>query len=113
MGMPSAPAGMGSWLTDWAINAVTGTLSDAQKAALIEQEAQALVTASIVGTLSIQEARAIATQDVTAALLASNADPSQAGFTNIALFDEQMFPNLTGWLLGGLGFLALIMVVKD
>lgn len=54
----------------------SGTLSDGQKSALIQQEADQLVKAG----MDPQSAIAQATADVTGVLVNRNADPSQAGW---------------------------------
>lgn len=62
-------------------NAATGTLTQAQKDALIAQQA-ASVTAAAGGSSDPTAIAAQASQDVTAALTLNNADPSQASLFN-------------------------------
>ena len=81
-------------------NALTGTLTDAQKQTLANQEAAALVQASG-GNLSASDAAAQAQSDVTAVLKINNADPSQASlFNNPGL--ASLFSKI-GWLVAAVG----------
>lgn len=86
-------------------NAATGTLTQAQKDALVQQEVQGRVMASG-GTLSAADVTDSANQDVTAVLMQDKADPSQASVFNNAGLDA-LFQK-AGWVLG---ILALILVL--
>lgn len=69
-------------------NAATGTLTDAQKQALIDQQVQSVTAASdnSTGNVDTSAIQAQATSDVTGVLKANNADPSQASvFNNVGL----------------------------
>lgn len=75
-------------------NAVYGTLTSAQKQDLINAQAQAVIAAGGDATQAATQAQ----QDVTAALVEDNADPSQSDF----LFNNPGLNNLmqyAGWIL--------------
>lgn len=97
----------GSWFdrlvdraNDFIQNAAYGTLTEHQKAQLVEEAAQDLLKASG-GTVPITTARQKSQETVTQVLRDYNADPSQAGSGN-----------WTPWLLGGLGALGLLVVSR-
>lgn len=77
-------------IADFFHNAIYGTLSPDQKAALIEQETTGIVNAGGDPTTAASQAQA----DVTGVLTMDNADPSQstffgsAGFQNVSKYAE-------------------------
>lgn len=77
-------------------NAATGTLTDAQKQALIEQQIQSVTQASG-GNADAASIQAQATADVTGALTVNQADPSQASLFNNAGLDN-LFQKF-GWVV--------------
>jgi len=104
---------LGAWYSDWYWN-VGGTVSPDEKEALIQQAAEDLVRASG-GQMSMEEARRIASSDITNVLMQRNADPSQAGIANaLAPITPDLDPIGTPLLLLGIGVgvLALILVLR-
>ena len=81
-------------------NAATGTLTQAQKSALENQQAQDVVKASG-GSVSATDALAQAHADVTAVLTQANADPSQASIFNNPGLDS-LFGKI-GWVIAAIG----------
>ena len=69
---------LGTSLWDSIVNATTGTLTQAQKDALIAEERNGLIQAGADPVSAQQQAEA----DITASLLANHADPSQESIAN-------------------------------
>ena len=78
-------------------NAATGTLSDAQKKALIAQQVAMQTQASGDAPVSTQALESQATADVSAVLTANHADPSQASLFNNPGLDN-LFQKF-GWII--------------
>lgn len=91
-------------------NAATGTLSQAQKDALIAQEAASVTQASG----SAADPTAIATQaqnDVTSVLTLNKADPSQASLFNNPGLDSLL--QKAGWVVLIVALAALVYFVVE
>lgn len=78
-------------------NAATGTLTSAQKQALIDEQTKQVIQASGDAPVDAQAIQAQATDDVSAVLKANQADPSQASlFNNVGL--DSLFQKF-GWVI--------------
>lgn len=88
-------------------NAAYGTLSPAQKQALIAQEAANRVQASG-GSITLDDATKQATADVTGALTYNKADPSQASIFNNPGLDN-LFAKI-GWIVEIIVAVAIIWI---
>lgn len=88
-------------------NAAYGTVSPAQKQALVMQTAQGIVKASG-GTISLDDAVKQAQGVVTPALVAEKADPSQASVFNNPGLDNLL--SKIGWIIEIIVAIAIIWI---
>lgn len=87
-------------------NAATGTLTQAQKDALVAQQVAGVTRASGSGPVDSAAITAQAQSDVTAVLTADNADPSQASIFNNPGLDSIL--QKAGWVIAIVAGAALV-----
>lgn len=92
-------------------NAATGTLTDAQKQALIDQQIAGVTQASGSGPVDSTAVATQAQQDVTAVLTMNNADPSQASIFNNAGLDAIL--QKAGWVIAIAAIAALVYFLVE
>lgn len=88
-------------------NAIYGTLTQEQKTALEQQQADSVVKASG-GSVSQQDAMAQAQRDVTSVLTQAGADPSQSSFLGSPGLESLL--SKVGWIIAILFFVAIAYV---
>lgn len=92
-------------------NAATGTLTDAQKQALIDQQIAGVTRASGADPVDATAIATQAQQDVTAVLTMNNADPSQASIFNNPGLDAIL--QKAGWVIAIAAIAALVYFLVE
>lgn len=92
-------------------NAATGTLTAAQKQALVNQQIAGVTQASGSGPVDTAGITAQANQDVTTVLTMNNADPSQASIFNNPGLDA-IFQKV-GWVIAIAAIAALVYFLVE
>jgi len=92
-------------------NAATGTLTQAQKQALIDQQVAEVTKASGSGPVDTTSIAAQAEHDVTAVLTGDNADPSQASIFNNPGLDAVL--QKAGWAIAIIAGAALVYFLVE
>ena len=92
-------------------NAATGTLTQAQKDALVAQQVAGVTRASGSGPVDTSAITAQAQHDVTSVLTSDNADPSQASVFNNPGLDSIL--QKAGWVIAIVAGAALVYFLVE